>query len=178
MSWVKRVLSRVKRVLSWVKRALFDYDYVIALLLIGIGIWRWGVVGGDPGWRIMLAFSSGGAAFLYFAQKQKLEEARLLKELITEFNRRYDTLNERLAKITATTPTPLSTCQKEVVIDYFNLCAEEYLFYTLDYVPPRVWDAWQAGMKVYRQDDRIKALWQEEEKKNKDSYYGFDFLKE
>ena len=32
-------------------------------------------------------------------------------------------------------------------------------------------------MKVYRQDDRIKARWQEEEKENKDSYYGFDFLK-
>ena len=164
--------------MSWVKRVLFRYDYVIALLLIGIGIWLWGMVGEDPGWRIMLAFSSGGAAVFYFPQKQKLEEARLLKELITEFNRRYDTLNEQLAKITATTPTPLSTCQKAVVIDYFNLCAEEYLFYTLDYVQPRVWDAWQAGMKVYRQDDRIKALWQEEEQENKDSYYGFDFLKE
>ena len=59
--------------MSWVKRVLFHYDYVIALLLIGIGIWRWDMVGGDLGWRIMLAFSSGGAAFLYFAQKQKLE---------------------------------------------------------------------------------------------------------
>ena len=114
--------------MSWVKRVLFHYDYVIALLLIGIGIWRGDMGGGDLGWRIMLAFSSGGAAVLYFAQK-KLEEARRLKELITEFNCRSDTLNERLAKITVTTPTPLPTCQKDVVIDYFNLCAEEYLFY-------------------------------------------------
>jgi len=35
-----------------------------------------------------------GAAlgFCYFAQKQKLEELQLLKELFTEFNRRYDVM--------------------------------------------------------------------------------------
>ena len=38
--------------MSWVKRVLFHYDYMIALLLIGIGIWRWDMVGGDLGWRI------------------------------------------------------------------------------------------------------------------------------
>src|SRR5688500_2099928 len=35
-------------------------------------------------------------SYLYFAQKQDLEELSLFKELFTEFNHRYDELNEGL----------------------------------------------------------------------------------
>ncbi len=159
------------------KHWLFRHDYMVVFLavgLIGCGLWQGGRHEGELGWKMMMAFSSGGLALLYFFQKQKLEESRLMKELITEFNRRYDTLNGQLTKIAKTTSAPLSMRQREAVIDYFNLCAEEYLFYTLGYVEPHVWKAWHHGMKVYRQDCRIVALWNQEPKA---SYYDFNFLK-
>jgi hypothetical protein len=50
-------------------------------------------------WEIM----AGGYAILvsafFFVQKQRIEELRIFKELFTEFNDRYDKLNDPLNKI-------------------------------------------------------------------------------
>ncbi len=84
------------------KHCLFYHNLVVVIITIAsiiAGICFWVVIGEDLGWKIMLAFSSGGISFFYFFQKQKLEETRLMKELITDFNSRYDSLNETLNDI-------------------------------------------------------------------------------
>lgn len=159
-----------------IKHCLFHCDYVIALLFIGGGLLWSSVVGGDFGWRILIASFSAGTAFYYFVQKQKLDETRLMKELFTEFNHRYDGLNDRLNAIREQDHrNELTPCERNTLYDYFNLCAEEHLFHTLGYIHPKIWSAWEAGMKAYGQNPRICSLW-EEEKKSK-SYYGFTFPK-
>jgi len=80
----------------------------------------------------LLATSTGIAlTTIYFVQKQKLEEIRLFKDLFTEFNERYDCLNGKIADIKSKKITDLAETNK-ILDDYFNLCAEEYLFYRED----------------------------------------------
>ena len=147
---------------------------IIATTPIIAGIYFWVVIGEDLGWKIMLASSSGGISFFYFFQKQKLDEIRLMKELITDFNSRYDNLNGELNDILRKgdeePSMELDQNDRAILNDYFNLCAEEYLFKKLGYIHPRVWEAWYRGMEIYFKDRRICELWEQEEK---DSYYGF-----
>lgn len=105
----------------------------------------------------------------YFLQKQKLEEIHLFRDLFKEFNKRYDNLNETLAAIAQTKDTALSMADRETLIDYFNLCGEEYFYFTKGYIHPKVWDAWGNGMNYCFSNDRVWALWEKEMKT--DSYY-------
>ena len=148
---------------------------VILFAMLALFSWAWcNQAGNERAW-IML----GGVAltFCYFLQKQQLEETRLMKELITDFNRRYGdmdgTLQGTLRTKCVRPALLLSPRQQQTLVDYFNLCAEEYLFYDLGYVEPRVWRAWKNGMKAYAKDKRIQELWKNE--KESKSYYDFDF---
>lgn len=111
--------------------------------------------------------------FSYFVQQQKLAEAQLFKELFTEFNNRYDKLNEYLADI-ASLPdgTSLESVDKKKIIDYFNLCSEEYLFYKDGYIHRDVWRSWCRGMKFYLDKKNIRDLWNKENELQPGSYYG------
>jgi len=55
------------------------------------------------------------------------------------------------------------------VIDYLNLCGEEYLYYKRGYIEPSVWHAWQNGMKSILEAPSIYAVWVAEKKTG--SYY-------
>jgi hypothetical protein len=110
-------------------------------------------------------------SFLYFAQKQDLEELRMFKELFTEFNHRYDSLNEDLNRIFGgDKQTELTTEEIDLLYNYFNLCGEEYLFVKRGYIYREVWEAWLNGMKIFYQNERIRAIWEEELETG--SYYG------
>jgi len=65
----------------------------------------------------------------------------------------------------------LSPEQKVTLNRYFNLCAEELLYFRKGYIDPRVWDAWIKGMTIYCQNERIREFWAAE--LQTDAYYGF-----
>lgn len=111
---------------------------------------------------------AGVLGFCYFIQQQKLAETHLFKELFIEFNRRYDDLNDDLARLA--TSTTLSSQDKQILVDYFNLCAEEYLFFREGYILPEVWRSWCRGMLQYIQHEPFKAVWRDEIET--ESYYG------
>ena len=143
--------ARVKRFMHDNHMGIFLFSLVsIAGLAIVVGL-----VGAD--WRVSLGAIGVLLSFVYFVQKQQLEEARLIKELVTQFNERYDDLNEELNSIVRAkgSAEPLENAQKDTLYDYFNLCAEEYLFYRRGYVYPEVWEAWARGMETYLVDDRV-----------------------
>lgn len=63
---------------------------------------------------------------------------------------------------------------KQKVIDYFNLCAEEYFwFHHKNRIDPIVWKSWHKGMNYwYNNVPCIEQMWQDEIKANgEDSYY-------
>ncbi|WP_251951685.1 hypothetical protein [Salinibacter ruber] len=72
-------------------------------------------------------------------QKQKLEETRLFANLFQSFNERYDEMNGDLNEIVGKSESELTPDEKTLLYDYFNPCAEEYLFYKRGYVPHEVW---------------------------------------
>lgn len=111
---------------------------------------------------------AGALGFSYFSQQQKLAEIQLFKELFTQFNSRYDLLNNDLQSIRLSSEDIGENRCK--IIDYFNLCAEEYLFHKQGYILADVWRSWCNGMLWYLDDPRFRKLWKEEAAQH--SYYG------
>jgi hypothetical protein len=105
---------------------------------------------------------------LFLVQRQKLEETRLFKDLFTSFNERYDRLNDKLAAIG--NDSELDAVTRSKLIDYFNLCAEEFLFYREGYINDEVWKAWCRGMLQYLELRPVAELWRSEQSTG--SYYG------
>lgn len=111
---------------------------------------------------------------LYSLQKQKMEELELFRNLFKEFNEHYNGLNEKLNAIRdEPRDKELEKKERNTLFDYFNLCGEEYLFFSQGYIYPEVWRAWHNGMLIFYETPRIKKLWDEELKTG--SYYGFAF---
>lgn len=143
--------------------------------------WRIAFFGAVLGIGLVAIFTTGQKAsligsiiaaalgFCYFAQQQKLAEISLFKELFIEFNRRYDTLNERL-RLIATSGEPPDEAAVQAIICYFNLCGEEYLFFTEGYIHPEAWRSWCAGMLWYFEREPFISVWNQENATN--SYYG------
>ena len=116
-----------------------------------------------------LGVSGGFVGFLYASHR---EDTRLFTGLFRQFNERYDRLNEELSRIAADdAAAELSTEDTNRLVDYFNLCAEEYLFYTAGYIDEQVWQSWARGMAYFANVGRIRRLWEDELRQG--SYYGF-----
>lgn len=112
----------------------------------------------------------GILGFCYFVQQQKLAEIQLFKELFTEFNQRYDTMNGDLYDIRTGT-REVDAAARKTLIDYFNLCSEEFLFFEEGYIHSVVWRSWCRGTLWYLTGPHIRAVWDEEIEQNNNSYY-------
>lgn len=122
--------------------------------------------------EIVLGWVGASWAVCSFWQQQDLEKTRFFFELFNNFNERYNLLNEDLDQITQR-HGPLSTPERQKVVDYFNLCAEEYMFYRRGYIPGDVWTSWANGIRHYKRNPRFVTAWRDE--RGTDSHYGFDF---
>jgi hypothetical protein len=153
------------------KHFFFQHYWWIALLVLLTLVALIVSDGREPDWKLLLTLVGSLVSFVFFVQKQKLEELKMFKELFTEFNRRYDAINEDLNKIVYVNPSEQLTMQEiGTLYDYFNLCGEEYLFYKKGYIDPVAWKAWHNGMKFFFKIPRINKLWVRELETN--SYYG------
>jgi len=121
---------------------------------------------------VLLTLVVGLGALAFYFHRRHADDARFVKELLTEFNERYDKLGSDLQfAIWRNGEFEKETELK--FIRYFNLCAEEWLFWKAGYIYEEVWRAWDQGMKQYGRDPRVIALWKKEDAT--DSYYGFKF---
>src|SRR5258706_8531108 len=123
------------------RQFIFRHYWWIALLGAAVSIsavFTWATRDRMP---LVGSVIAAALAFCYFAQQQKLAEMSLFKELFTEFNRRYDALNDNLIQI-VTSRDALGQEDRQAVVDYCNLCAEEYLFFSEGYIHQQVWRSW------------------------------------
>lgn len=146
------------------------YWWLLGLLLTAI--LGYGLVA-QLGFTDLAPFLAVVLSGLYFSQKQKLEELKTFRELFESCNQRYDQMNHELDEIYATQEGPLSEAEQRTLADYFNLCAEEYLYFSKGYIFPEVWRAWYNGMLFFLENPRIKAFWESECASN--SHYGLRF---
>lgn len=117
----------------------------------------------------VVTFVGAILSIIYFIQKQKLEEMRLFRELFKDFNSRYDRMHADIYRIMNDSNDDLSDDVRLKVVDYLNLCGEEYLYFKLGYIEPSVWEAWNNGMKIIVAKQPIQAIWMHE--KSSGSYY-------
>ncbi|MEP7321599.1 MAG: hypothetical protein ABI761_06755 [Saprospiraceae bacterium] len=104
------------------------------------------------------------------------------RELFREFNERYDKLNSNLYLIKDKYPTlsDLETAEnpdqlKNTIIDFFNLCAEEYYWYHhKGRIDKLIWTSWQDGMNFWFKVPAIQDLWRIEVDSNGMSSYYID----
>ncbi|MBT3755668.1 MAG: hypothetical protein HOG24_05260 [Candidatus Cloacimonetes bacterium] len=124
--------------------------------------------------KFFVPIIGGLLSLLYFIQKQKLAELLLFRELFNDFNSKYDKLNNGLLIIINNSNNKLSDDEKSLLLKYFNLCSEEYLYYRKGYIFQEVWNTWFKGMNIYYENARIRRFWNKELKS--ESYYGLEKL--
>ncbi len=147
--------------------------WIISALIVAIVIWSVLALAGRGSLpEVLLAGMAVLLGAAYFFQQQHLQQTRFFKELVMDFNLRYDNLNDYLLKYRREE----AEFEEQKFVDYFNLCAEEWLFYSTGYILEPVWQAWCNGMRQFVGDERIAQLWRKESET--ESYYGFDFLRE
>jgi hypothetical protein len=155
-----------------IKYWLFDYHWIISfvLLVVVFAVSARNAALQSPSFLCPIVGTVLGLS--YFALKQHSEEIRLFKELFCEFNKRYDAMSKQLyALFDAPLDQPLTPDEITLLYGYFNLCAEEYLYYRKGFIYAEVWCAWLNGMVIFFKNSRIRLLWEEELRTN--SYYGF-----
>src|SRR5262245_21287962 len=94
----------------------------------------------------LVALLATALSVVYFVQKQKLEELEVFERLFTRFNKRYEKLHDDLRD----NPTD------DKLSRYFNLCAEEFLFFSEGLIHPIAWRAWCLGMQSYFQKEQMQ----------------------
>lgn len=128
--------------------------------------------GGQYVSELLSAVLGGGLGTAFFFHRGHSEDARFMKELFEYFNKRYDDQNNDLQAILKKNGD-FDKKDELAFIDYFNLCAEEWVFRKAGYIYDPVWRAWENGMRQYGRDGRVAKLWEDEKKSG--SYYGFEF---
>ncbi|MEO3408151.1 hypothetical protein AAFN85_29825 [Mucilaginibacter sp. CAU 1740] len=107
----------------------------------------------------------GSIATIYLSViKLKVDGDNLFNELFKTFNERYDQRFNDLINKQRIESKALEKEDKIVIIDYFNLCAEEYLWFTKKRIPEDVWYAWKIGIDRNLEILEINKLWHQEMK--------------
>jgi len=111
--------------------------------------------------------------FLFKRKYDEMSRLKILHELFTYYNDKYDNLNNVLNMIVERKETKLSDDEKkEKIKDYLNLCSEEYYWYRRGLIDKDIWENWVTGMCYFFKDEFIKQVIKQEQS-NRDSYYGF-----
>ncbi|MEI7676835.1 MAG: hypothetical protein WCJ03_08655 [Bacteroidales bacterium] len=106
--------------------------------------------------------------------KYKIEDDRIFIDLFDKFNKKYSGDFNDLFNNLRINNIPLTDKQKLLVIDYFNICSEEYLWYKKGRIPKNVWLAWKSGIQENLAIKEVGDLFKSEvlSSNSKISYYG------
>lgn len=115
-----------------------------------------------------------GLIGLYFAVRfQIAQKNKLLHDIFIHYNSKYAEINEKIKRVIES-ESPLTAEDKDVIYDYLNLCAEEYVWYKRRLICKKIWSNWFVGMMDYLNTPKFMKIIKEEEDKKLDySYYGF-----
>jgi hypothetical protein len=132
--------------------------------------------------QLLLTIVGFGITIFISLRQYRIENDKMFKELFIMYNEKYDNkfnncLND-IDKCVLENPNyELNEEQMQIVIDYLNLCAEEYLWHKKGRLDKTAWNSWERGMKYYLNISAIEKVIQNQNKQ-KDSYYGiFEYLK-
>lgn len=113
----------------------------------------------------------------YSKKSQKLNEDLTFHQLFRDFNERYNNVNSTLnhLELNSYNLEELKRDEKlyNDVLDYLNLCAEEFYWHKKGRIKGIVWEAWEDGMNYWFNNLQVlRDTWDDEIKKNGcKSYY-------
>jgi hypothetical protein len=160
-----------KRYLIALKRSKWTFIFVSLVLLI-ITLF----LNEDLNFEAFVASLVGAFTGYLGILRQTIDDDKVFRELFITFNSRYsDETNDLLNSLRIENGKLLEDSDKLLIIDYFNLCSEEYLWFLKGRIPFNVWKAWEAGIVVNLSISSVKELFLNETllKEQKTSYYGF-----
>lgn len=128
---------------------------------------------------IILAIVASFLAYRHNKLTREISNDNLQKQLFTEFNSRYNKLNDLLRFVMEFSQEKEEEFMKALenemfgeftksyikfkINDYFNLCSEEYYWYSKRRVDERIWSSWKKGMNdIYNSSSIIQNQWQDE----------------
>ena len=124
---------------------------------------------------VIISSILGGCGLLitlfYNYKNTQLANHKMQKELFTEFNKRYNELNDNLNLLGNSSSEYFSDWFqdedkikiKASIYDFFNLCAEEYYWKKEGRIPKKVWNSWYKGMNdIYNRSQLIQQMWDDE----------------
>ena len=146
----------------------------INFLSVVIALWTYYYFNEKP--EMPIAILATGVSVCFGIRQYKIEHDKMFKELFQSFNEKYDLkFNNALSQIVnarnENMSYQLTSIEKDLIIDYINLCAEEYLWFKKGRIDDDVWLAWEQGMLYFFKLEPIKSC-VENEKMQKASYYG------
>ena len=120
--------------------------------------------------EILTAIIATGISISFGISKLQIENDKMFKELFETFNKIYDNkFNDKLNEI----------CKKKqieegdinLIIDYLNFSAEEYLWFKKGRIDKTVWQSWKNAILYYLNNKVINEIIIKE-KEQEYSYYG------
>jgi hypothetical protein len=163
---IQAPLERLKYWWRMLPKSAFIWIFIVALAIILVLTF-------GRAWLVELGFALLGAVLAAIFQISTAYHAKVshFLECFSRCTESYAKLNERL--IRACNGPAVDNGSNDAIIDYFNLCAEEYLMHKMGVIPRFVWDVWRRGIHDWALEKNIQNAW-EKEKKKKCDYYGFD----
>lgn len=147
-------------------RKYFDIISINLFYLI-IGIVLFYVLGKRI--EILGAIIATGISLTLGIRQYKTENDKIFKALFEEFNSKYD---RKFSKILSTITKHNRVENTDIIIEYFNFCAEEYLWKTKGRIPDEVWKSWEKASIFYISNQSIREIFNSEKDQN-NSYYGW-----
>lgn len=88
-------------------------------------------------------------SFVYFIQKQSMEDDKLELEAFSSFNSRYFNLASKIELIlNKVEDQNLTEEEKEILDEYFSLCVEEYFYFKKGRISLDIWRNWAHGISA------------------------------
>jgi len=140
-------------------------------------------------WGNYLTLQLGGVTlftsiFLGYLNYQHAQD-RLFKDLFKEFNERYDRFNGHFERIRDNYNLDVvfeqvDKTDAKIIVDYLNLCAEEFFWFEKGRIEESAWKSWESGMEIWSGLPCVYTVFYGEVATWKSSYYsGFQlFFKE
>lgn len=160
----------MRRLFSLRQRNYYPWLF-LGLVIIANGVlYRFLPLKASP--ELFLSVTGSVAALVHFFYSQYNHSTDRFIELFKDFNARYDHLNNKLNALVAKDGGLVLTPDDTLLLfDYFNLCAEEYLYFKSGYIDIDVWQSWLNGMRYFASNPEIRRIWLSELQSG--SYYGF-----
>ena len=102
------------------------------------------------------------------------KKTKIMHDLFLHYNSKYNEIDDYLREV-QDKDDKLIIGKNNKIIDYINLCAEEYFWFKKGLISKEIWNNWKNGIDEKLKCNKIKEVFIDECTKSEktDSYYGY-----